>query len=148
MVNQVTLAKLAMFSVLFKSCKFNLPIYITCQLFDSLVMPILLYGWEVWGYENIEILEKIHTQFGRVVLKVHKRTPACIVLGQLRRLNIKYHIDKKIINYWCRLLGQKDVKLSKTVYDSCKHLYDKKSLNFNWLEHVKMIVDNCGYSNV
>ena len=148
MVNQVTLAKRAMFSVLTKSCKFNLPIDITCQLFDSLVMPILLYGSEIWGYENIEILEKFHTQFGRIVLKVHKRTPTCIVLGELGRLNIKHYIDKKIINYWCRLLDQKDVKLSKAVYLSCKRLYDKKMLNLNWLENVKLIVDNCGYSNV
>ena len=29
------------------------------QLFDSIVTPILLYGSEVWGFENISNVEKI-----------------------------------------------------------------------------------------
>ena len=38
-----------MYSLLSKSMKLNLPVDITCDLFDPLVTPILLYGSEVWA---------------------------------------------------------------------------------------------------
>ena len=43
----------------------NQPISVDFQLtlFDSLVEPILLYGSEVWRFENTCSLEKIHLQF-------------------------------------------------------------------------------------
>jgi hypothetical protein len=28
-----------------------------------MIEPILLYGSEVWGYENLKILEQIHLKF-------------------------------------------------------------------------------------
>ena len=46
-----------MFSVLSKSRKFQLPIDLQLQLFDSMVVPILLDGSEVTGFENSEILD-------------------------------------------------------------------------------------------
>ena len=33
------------------------------QLFDSIVIPILLYGSEVWGFENLNNVEKIQIRF-------------------------------------------------------------------------------------
>ena len=44
----------AMYSVLRKSRSLHLPIDLQIKLFDSLVLPILLYGSEIWGYENQE----------------------------------------------------------------------------------------------
>ena len=33
------------------------------QLFDSIATPILLYGSEVWGFENISNVEKNKNKF-------------------------------------------------------------------------------------
>jgi hypothetical protein len=33
------------------------------ELFDTMVVPILLYGAEVWGFENCNIIENFHMQF-------------------------------------------------------------------------------------
>ena len=41
------------------------------KLFDSCVAPILLYGCEVWGYENTDIIEKVHTQFCKFIFGVN-----------------------------------------------------------------------------
>ncbi len=40
----------------------GLPVDIQLKLFDTMVMPILLYGSEVWGYENLDLLEQISFQ--------------------------------------------------------------------------------------
>ena len=39
----------ALYCMLAKARKLQLPIDIQCQLFDNLVLPVLLYGSEVWG---------------------------------------------------------------------------------------------------
>ena len=44
------------------------------KLFDSCVAPILLYGCEleVWGYENTDIIEKVHTKFCKFIFDASK----------------------------------------------------------------------------
>jgi hypothetical protein len=43
---------------------------LTIKMFDSMIEPILLYGSEVWGYENLKILEQMHLKFCKRILKV------------------------------------------------------------------------------
>ena len=52
-------ASKAMYSLIQKGRRLKLPTDIL-KLFDSCVAPILLYGCEVWGYENTDIIEKVH----------------------------------------------------------------------------------------
>lgn len=56
-------ARKAMFIVLRKARKSNLPIDMQLELFDTMVVPILLYGAEVWGFEYWNIIENFHMQF-------------------------------------------------------------------------------------
>ena len=37
------------------------------QLFDSIITPILLYGTEVWGLDNVSNIEKIQIRFYKSV---------------------------------------------------------------------------------
>ena len=46
----------AMFSVFKKTKKLNLPIDMQLQMFDCMVVPILLYGSEIYGYNSIRLL--------------------------------------------------------------------------------------------
>ena len=50
-------ASKAMFALISKCRKFDLPIDIQLELFDSLVVPILPYNCEVWGHTNIDPIE-------------------------------------------------------------------------------------------
>ena len=47
----------AMYFVLSKSKDNNFSVECKLKLFDSLVLPVVLYGCEIWGYENINIIE-------------------------------------------------------------------------------------------
>ena len=53
-------AKKAMYAVISKCRRYNLPIDIQLQLFDSMVLPIFLYGAEVWGIKEFKEIEKLH----------------------------------------------------------------------------------------
>ena len=69
-----------------------LPIDSQHDLFDKLVTPILLYGSEIWAYENNDIIEKLHLRYCKYRLSVNKSTTSSMVYGELGRypLNIEY----------------------------------------------------------
>ena len=94
-----TRASRAMYSLINKAKKNNLAIDIQLQLFDSLILPIALYGCEVWGCKETDIMEKLHLQFCKMLLKVNKCTTTAMVLVELGTYPIKYHVDYRMLCY-------------------------------------------------
>ena len=54
-------------------------------LFDSLVVPIILYGSEVWGIYSTPEIDNIHLRFCKSILGVKQQTPNAAVFGKLGR---------------------------------------------------------------
>ena len=61
----------------------SIPTDLQFKLFDTLILPILTYGSEIWGYENTKQLEKLHLQFYRNILGVRTTTPNFMTYGEL-----------------------------------------------------------------
>ena len=72
-------------SLIQKGRRLKLPTDIMLKLFDSCVAPILLYGCEVWGYENTDIIEKVHTKFCKFIFGVSKFSHNMPIYGELGR---------------------------------------------------------------
>ena len=87
-----------MYSLLQKCRKLDLAIDIQLQLFDSLILLICLYGCEVWGFENIDLVERLHLQFCKSILYVNKSTSTCMVLGDLGRRRVEHLVDGRMLN--------------------------------------------------
>ncbi len=49
-------ARKAMFHVIKKCRKLCLPVDLQLHLFDTMIVPILLYGSEVWGCESLDVI--------------------------------------------------------------------------------------------
>lgn len=45
------------------------------SLFDSMVVPILLYAADVWGIYDFKEIDKIHVKFCKHILGVRTQTP-------------------------------------------------------------------------
>ena len=84
--------------------------YLQLKLFD-----ILTYGCEVWGYENVQVLEKIRLQFCRNILKIRTSTPNFMSYGEIDRVPIDVVINVRMISFWNKLLTY-DQKLSSILY--------------------------------
>ena len=66
------LACKAMYLLRRRIVNLNLPIDCQLKLFDQTVVPILLYASEIYGFENIHLIEKIHLDFLKSILKLKK----------------------------------------------------------------------------
>ena len=57
---QVSQAKRALNSLMCKAKILRLPADLVLELFDQTVLPVLIYGCEVWGFSNLELIETFY----------------------------------------------------------------------------------------
>lgn len=137
----------AMYEIIKKSRLFNLSIECQLDLFDKMIMPILLYGCEIWGFTNTVIIERLHLKYCKLILHLKKSTPNFIVYGELGRFPLSVHIKTRIVNFWAGLIIGKQTKYSYLIYKLiyCKFL---NGVNSGWISYLKSIFDECGMSNI
>ena len=78
------------------------------QLFHTIVIPVLLYGCEIWGFENLKDVEKIQVRFYKNILGLTKSSPKIAVFGELGAFPIKVLCKERIVKFWLKTLFKKD----------------------------------------
>ena len=115
----------AMYALISKSRRLNLSIDIQLHvhLFDSLVIPILLYGCEIWGYETNSLIEKLHLKFCKSILRVKKTTPSCMIYGELGRFPLDTLIKGRLVTCWSRIISSDLCRTLSILYKLLYSLY-------------------------
>ena len=122
-----------------KDRRLNLPTDMMLTLFDSSVEPILLYVCEVWRYENIDILEKVHTKFFNLFLECPNARMICRYMENYGRYPLSIKIKQRMVRYWTRILKSSEYKLNKVVYTILYILHCKKVHLSPWIIYVSTI---------
>ena len=78
---------------------YNLSIKSQYDLFDKIVKPILLYGCGIWGFGNIDIIERVHLKFCKLILNLKKSTPNFMIYGELGIYPMSVYIELRMINF-------------------------------------------------
>ena len=141
-------ANKAMYEVLKKGRLHNLSVKSQYDLFDKIVKPILLYGCEIWGFSNTDIIEKVHLKFCKLLLNLKKSTPNFMIYGELGIYPMSVYIQLRMVNFWSKIVNGDDNKIAKIIY---RYMFLKTSQNnfrSDWLKYVKDTLDRCGYSNI
>ena len=84
-----------------------------------LVLPVL-YGSELWGYEDLLQIEVIHRKFLRLILHVNRCTPDCMIYGETGRGAILSVVKCRMVSFWSRLVSGKQSKYSYILYNLIK----------------------------
>ena len=92
-------ASKAMYSLIQKGRRLKLPTDIMLKLFNSCVAPILLYGCEVWGYDNTDIIEKKYIQSSVNSSLVYQHFPIIFQSNQHKLNKVMYDI---LYNLHCK----------------------------------------------
>ena len=144
---QVLQAKKATFSILTKVRQSNLSVGVFIDLFEKLTIPILLYGSEIWGYENTKQVQVMCNNVMRKFLKLHKSTSMCMLIGELGLKQIDEYIDNRMLNFWCNIATGDENKISTILYKWAKSLYDQNIFKSVWLDKIKATLGSIGMSN-
>ena len=86
----------AMFALISKIRNVSIPIDIQLKLFDSLILHIITYGCEVWGFEGCKLAEKLLLKFCKLMLNCKQSTATCMVLGELGHPPIISFVNNRI----------------------------------------------------
>ena len=126
-------------------CK-NLSPAVLFELFDKQIVPILLYGSEIWGTTECEVIEKVHKKFLKRVLGVGQNAPDAFIYGETGRcpLFVLYYV--RCINYWIHILEMDDDRYPKRCYELLKRLDDME--RHNWASEIRMLLCKFGFESV
>ena len=95
----------------------------------------------IWGYENTDILERIHTDFLRKITNSRKSTPLYMLYAELGRHPISIDIKCRMIKFWNKIILSKQTKLSYISYQIMRHYNNHQ---FKWITSIKNILNNTG----
>ena len=148
---QALQAKKATYSLIRRTRQLNLTFEVSVELFERLIIPILLYGSEIWGYEDPKQLQTTFNNIMRKFLRLHKTTPMCMINGELGLKEISEYIENRMINFWCNVATGEESKFSTIMYKWTKILYDKNCKDLKdykykplWMDKVKTTLDEIG----
>ena len=144
-VNQ---ANTALFSLQRKIRNLNLPIDMQIDLFNKMIKPILLYGCKLWGFGNLEIIERVQLKFFKQILYLKKSTPSFMVYGELGAYPLFIDIQSRMISFWCKVNNNEKNNIAKTIYDLIYHLKEIGKLKSPWLNNIQNIININGFRNV
>ena len=109
---------------------------------------VLSYAGEVWGFYKTDLIERIHLEYLKYVLKIKKSTPNMMVYSELGRspLYIKFYLQ--ILKYLVKLLNTENCIL-QNVYKDMLYRIDHDNCNSNmWLLCVRNLLSSLGLGDV
>ena len=100
------------------------PPEIMFHIFDTLIMPILTYGSDVWGYNKmaLSILDKVFLRSVRCTLGIKCTTSNIIVLGECGRMPPSVMCTINTLCFLNRLMCMNNDSLVKQVHVELQHL--------------------------
>ena len=137
----------------------KLPINTCNKLFDTLFLPIVSYGSEIWeAYDSLNIkkwkkdpVERLHTQFYKYFLGLNKRAPNVVAHNETGRLHLKLNILSRIIKFWIHLESLPENGIAKQCLIISNQLANEAKTSFmlyiiiktlNYQSHNKTIQTN------
>ena len=129
-----------MFALLSKGV-LNLPVDIMLKLFDKTVLPIMLYGCEIWGFDNNQ---SVFLKFCKYPLGLKSSTLNCMVYGETGCYPIFIHIKVRLIVYWLKLCSSDERKICKKLYNVLPHMHDVDIYHSEWLNSIINILHQNG----
>ena len=122
----------------------NLDIDTMFKLFDVCVLPIAIYGCETWGFENLQVVERLHLKFCKLLLNLKKSTCSAMVYGETGRYPVSLIVYEHMLGFWYRLSNSKVEKLSVQIY---RFMFLSQSEN-PWFVEIRKLLCNHGLNNV
>lgn len=124
----------------------GLPPGIAFELFDKTIVPIALYGAEIWGYKQYSAIENLQIRFCKNILGLPAHASNNAALGECGRLPLAVLYFKKCIKYWLKILRMPNTRYVKCCYLMLKRLDEHGKIT--WATSVKNLLFKYGFGTV
>lgn len=85
-------------------------------MFDKVVLLVLLYGCEIWGFENLDIIECVYLKFLKIVFNLRSIILNFMIYGEIGCYLLYINVYIRIIIYWGKMLISFENKIVYIVY--------------------------------
>ena len=131
----------ALGSLVAKHISIGLPFSVYTKLYDSLVVPVMDYSCEVWGFKDYSKCQALQHRAQRTYLGVGKFCPVPYIEGETgwTPVIIRHHVA--MVRLWLKLVKLPEDRLTKFVFnwDHEMALSGSKC----WSSEVKGILEQC-----
>ena len=124
----------------------GLPVSLSLDLFDKLIVPILLYGSEVWGTKHRESIEIVHTKFCKYILSVSYNTSNAAVLGDLGRTPLSVLYKYRCVKCWLNIVHDNETRLRNAMYKVLRQLDEQRGNT--WVSEIRSMLFVLGFGHV
>ena len=147
---QVVLARGALNALLVKTNLLGLPVDLVLELYEQTVLPVLLYGSEIWGFSNLKEVETFHTSALKRVIAVGKATRDEFVFGETGCTDLKGVILKRMTNFWLSLANGHQNKISVLLYNYVRrrHCDPNDDFSSEWMSKIESGLTELGMEHV
>ena len=113
------------------------------SLFDAMVVPIPLYGSEIWGVYNIKDVDKLHVRFLKNLLGVKQQTPNYAVLGEFGRFPLSILCKERAIRFWLKIMKNRNSPICNIYSDLCN-----TGSSGCWANRINTLIDHLDFNNI
>ena len=124
----------------------DIPVSSSMHIFDTKILPILLYGADIWGHDHNVTTSRVYTGFHKYLLGLPTNCVNLVALGELGRPSFHVHSIMKLIHGWLRFLKHSDQRFTSHCYKEQFRLSD--SFTKSWGCSVKTVLCSMGFSFV
>lgn len=119
-----------------------------CMLFDKLIVPILNYGCEVWGFCRADQVERVHMKYCKSVLRMRQSSGNYFCYGELGRRPLRVLRMHRILKYWLGIVMTKRGTLMRKLYRIMYESSEADNALENWASFVRNVLCNLGFYQV
>ena len=109
------------------------------SLFNTMIVPILVYGSEVWGVYNFKEVDKLQIRFLKHLLCVKKQTPNNAVYGEFGEIPLSIICKEEAIKFWLKIMKNGDSPMNYMYHDQCNNINGPC-----WAIKMKSIINHLG----
>ena len=120
-------------------------ILLNLRLFDAIVVPVLLYGSEIYAWaEGVKGYNSVAHMFYRKYLGLQQGTSGDVLELILGRESIRSRAIRRALIFWRRTIEKDERRLAKEAMEEQSR--DLKNSRKNWLNNVEMELNKLGLS--
>ena len=116
------------------------------RIFDAKIQAILLYSSEIWGYQRLECIERVHLLACKRFLGVPLKTPNKMVYSELGRFPLFINSSIRCLKYWFRLLQMDQDRLPRQAYEMMM-IQDRNGKRC-WVTEIRELLYRTGFAVV